>query len=144
MKQGLRVKSNVKVGGPLLQHNQTVAKQGLRVKSNIKAGPGGGGIYLNHNETTAADNEKADTEALDDLPVPESQQAEIKGGPGTGGIYLNHNETTAEDIEKADTELLEDPLGALQLSSSSRALASFKSVVSKPSVNQPYTSSSIR
>jgi hypothetical protein len=44
----MRIKSSVRVGGPILQHNQTVAR-GLRVKSNIKVG----GPLLQHNQTVA-------------------------------------------------------------------------------------------
>ena len=36
--KGLRVKSNLKAGIIVTQHNQTVAR-GLRVKSGVKAGP---------------------------------------------------------------------------------------------------------
>lgn len=46
----------------------------------VKGGPGGfgsGGLYLNHNETTAEDDE-ADANALADLPV--TQANKIRGG----------------------------------------------------------------
>jgi hypothetical protein len=35
--RGLKIKSGVKVGGMTMQHNQTMAK-GLKVKTNVKAG----------------------------------------------------------------------------------------------------------
>jgi len=41
----MKVKSNVKSGGPLIQHNQTL--KGPRVRSGVKAG----GIRWNHNQT---------------------------------------------------------------------------------------------
>ena len=40
----MRVKSNVKAGGTVINHNQTVT--GLRVKSRVKAG----GTVINHNQ----------------------------------------------------------------------------------------------
>ena len=76
----------------------------------IKGGPGGGGgIWLNHNETAASDsdtNESApvaggvdttDVIPAQDLTPP--QQEVIKGGPSgaNGGVWLNHNEVTASD-----------------------------------------------
>lgn len=67
-------------------------------------GPGSGGPVLNHNETTAND-EEAETEALDDLAVEDD--AQVKGGPGGfGGLNLNHNETTVAD--DADAGELDD------------------------------------
>ena len=77
----------------------------------IKGGPGGGGgIWLNHNETAASDsdaNESApvaggvdttDVIPAQDLTPPQPEV--IKGGPGGGGgIWLNHNETAAGDSD---------------------------------------------
>ena len=65
--------------------------------------------YGNHNETTVED-EEAETESIEDLPVADDEQ--VKGGPwgsdGMGGsTRLNHNETTVED-EEAETESIED------------------------------------
>jgi hypothetical protein len=76
---------------------------------------GGGGFINNHNETIAADEEKA-TERyapLADLPVAEAEH--IKGGSHCscdmcarplGGFINNHNETIAsdEDTPLADLE----------------------------------------
>ncbi len=42
----LKVKTNLKAGGILRNHNETLVR-GLKVKTNIKAG----GIRGNHNET---------------------------------------------------------------------------------------------
>ena len=43
----MKVKSNVKAGGPKTQHNQSV--KGLRVKSKVKAGT----QWPNHNQTVS-------------------------------------------------------------------------------------------
>jgi hypothetical protein len=51
MRKKMRVKSNVNAGGAKLKQNQ--ADKGLRVKSGVKAGPGSGGVWLNHNQTVA-------------------------------------------------------------------------------------------
>jgi hypothetical protein len=52
--RGLKVRTHLKAGGNVFQHNQTVA-HGLRVKSNLKAGTRGGcdefGCGGNHNQT---------------------------------------------------------------------------------------------
>jgi hypothetical protein len=37
--RGLKVKTGVKAGGMQMQHNQTVTR-GLKVKTGVKAGPG--------------------------------------------------------------------------------------------------------
>jgi hypothetical protein len=46
--RGLKVKTNVKAGGIQMQHNQTVA-HGLKVKTNVKAGV----MTPQHNQTMA-------------------------------------------------------------------------------------------
>jgi hypothetical protein len=48
----MHVKTNIKAGGTMLNHNETLARAaaqppGLKVKTNVKAG----GIEWNHNET---------------------------------------------------------------------------------------------
>jgi len=84
-----------------------------QAEDQVKGGPGSGwctqcgGIYSNHNETAAEDDE-AEVENLDDLPVEEDEQ--VKGGGwgyGDSSVKLNHNETEAEDDE-AEVENLDD------------------------------------
>lgn len=72
----MRVKSNVKAGGTLVNHNQTAtsAGKGLRVKSNVKAG----GTSGNHNQTTARG-----------IKV----KSNVKASNDGGRIVLNHNQT---------------------------------------------------
>ena len=53
---GLKVKTSIKAGGRLLNHNETLVRDpakrtGLKVKTSIKAG----GRNINHNETLVRD-----------------------------------------------------------------------------------------
>src|SRR5918912_1293416 len=65
-------------------------------QDEVKGGTGpetyGGSFRLNHNETTAEDDDdEAEAESLNDLPVETEEQ--VKGGPGgLAGFSLNHNE----------------------------------------------------
>ena len=75
------------------------------------SGSGGyGGVWLNHNETTASDSDAAESTAsvdtVDTTPAQDltpTQTDAVKGGPGTGGgIWLNHNETVTSDSDEDD------------------------------------------
>ena len=68
------MKTNIKVGGLRMNHNETVAK-GLKVKTNVKAGGITGG---NHNETLA-------------------KGLRVKTNVKAGGRGLNHNETLVHE-----------------------------------------------
>ena len=76
------------------------------------SGSGGyGGVWLNHNETTASDSDAAESTAsvdtVDTTPAQDltpTQTDAVKGGPGTGGgIWLNHNETVTSDSDEAES-----------------------------------------
>lgn len=54
---------------------------GMKVKSNIKAGPGGGGIWLNHNQTVV------------------KQGLRVKSNVKVGGPLLQHNQTVVRDVK---------------------------------------------
>src|ERR671927_119747 len=73
----MQVKSNVKAGGYVTNHNQQV--KGLRVKSNVKAGDNGnsGALSGNHNQSVKGLRVKSKVKA---------------GDIGSG---LNHNQTVA-------------------------------------------------
>jgi hypothetical protein len=47
----MKTKTNIKAGGTVLNHNETLVR-GLKVKTNVKAG----GTQLNHNETLARES----------------------------------------------------------------------------------------
>ena len=70
-------------------------------KGGPPAGGGFGGYTLNHNETTANDDEEEGNALLADLAVDDEQADETKGGCPycLGGPMTNHNETTASDDE---------------------------------------------
>ena len=76
----MRIKTNVKAGALIDNHNQTVAR-GLKVKSNVKAG----GQGVQHNQTVA-DSVKVSK------PVPffaknsEGKELVIKTGVKAGGM----------------------------------------------------------
>ena len=64
---GLVVRSGVKAGGPVLQHNQS---KGVRVRSGVKAG----GPVLQHNQ---------------------SKGVRVRSGVKAGGMRVNHNQAIA-------------------------------------------------
>lgn len=96
------------------EESETVALDELTVNDEqaeqVKDGPTGGGgfggsTYLNHNETTAED-EEVEPESLDDLAVDDDEQ--VKGGPSTSDsriIKINHNETIGADDQEPDAML---------------------------------------
>ncbi|MEP7343272.1 MAG: hypothetical protein ABI977_36435 [Acidobacteriota bacterium] len=70
------------IGGLSAKETQTELAD-LEPSGEIKGGPGHGGVWLNHNETVAVDeNEEAATTApLADLTVSNEQAEQAKGGP---------------------------------------------------------------
>jgi len=72
------------IGGLSAKETQTELAD-LEPTGEIKGGPGSGagGVWLNHNETVAADEEveAATTATLADLTVSDEQAEQAKGGP---------------------------------------------------------------